>query len=44
MMNATRHLYSCERYRRILWLFDQWGCKIESGKNHSCQSPKCRNE
>jgi Protein of unknown function (DUF4238) len=40
MMNATRHLYSCEGYRRISWLFDQWGCKIEPGKNAFMPKPE----
>jgi hypothetical protein len=33
MMNASRYLYSSEGYRRTSRLFDQWGCKIEPGKN-----------
>ncbi len=33
MANATKYLYSPEGHRRISRLFDQWGCKIEAGKN-----------
>ena len=33
MMNASRCLYSAEGHRRISRLFDQWGCRVEPGKN-----------
>lgn len=33
MANATTCLYAPERSRRLARLFDQWGCKIEPGRN-----------
>lgn len=40
MTNATRCLYSSEGYRRVSRLFDQWGCKIEPGKNAFMLTPE----
>ena len=33
MINATRHLYASEGYRKTARLFDQCGCKVEPGEN-----------
>jgi hypothetical protein len=40
MANASQFLYSSEGYRRISRLFDQWGCKIEPGKNAFMPTPE----
>jgi hypothetical protein len=43
MANATKCLYAPEGYRKVSRLFDQWGCKIEPGKNAfmpTAQRPK----
>lgn len=40
MVNASQHLYSSEGYRKISRLFDQWGRKIEPGKNAFMPTPE----
>jgi len=40
MMNATRFLYSSQGLRTVSRLFDQWGCRIEPGKNAFMASPQ----
>ena len=42
MINASHCLYSAEGYRRISRLFDQWGCKIEPGKNAFMPTPETK--
>ncbi len=40
MANANQYLYSSEGYRTISRRFDQWGCKIEPGKNAFMPTPE----
>lgn len=40
MASATQYLYSAEGYRKISRLFDQWGCRIEPGKNAFMPTPE----
>jgi Protein of unknown function (DUF4238) len=40
MNNATICLYAPERSRRTARLFDQWGCKIEPGRNAFMLTPE----
>ena len=39
MMNAASCLYSSEQFRKLSRIFDQYGCKIEPGKNAFMPTP-----
>jgi hypothetical protein len=39
MATATKHLYSCERYKRIERLFNERGCKVRPGKESFLSTP-----